>query len=159
MGRFPQAAVFHCSPIQEGSVQPLPLLLLGHTKSHLSLLVQEGSLSIFCCCLVSKPEAKQDTTCGTRSHLVFYFWMCEGRSTVWFRVSVAHKMVPHWGMLLPEGRGPGKCLRMSAVEMKIWKDHKVQGKDDRKHRPSNGLGISSATSTEISQTPVEGVTD
>lgn len=46
MGSFPQAATFHCSSIQEASVQPLPLLLPGHAKSHLSLLVQEGSLSI-----------------------------------------------------------------------------------------------------------------
>lgn len=46
MGSLPQAVMFGCSPIQERSLQPLPLLLLGHTKSHLSLLVQEGSLSI-----------------------------------------------------------------------------------------------------------------
>lgn len=34
-----------------------------------------------------------------------------------------------------------------------------QGKVNRKHRPSNDLGISLAASTEIFQRPVGGVTD
>lgn len=60
------------------------------------------------CFLVSKPEAKQDTMCGTCSHPVFYFRTWEGRSTAWLRVSVAEKMVPQWGTPLSKGGGAWK---------------------------------------------------
>jgi len=57
------------------------------------------------CFLVRKPEAKQDTMYGTSSHMVFYFWMWEGRTPAWLCVSVAEKIVPYWETLLSKGGG------------------------------------------------------
>lgn len=62
--------------------------------------------------LASKAEAKQDTMCGPCSHLVFYFWTWEGRSSV-FCMFLWQRRWCHSGQhCSPREEGTWKFLRM-----------------------------------------------